>query len=126
MAPPPELERKSELADAMLASRGARSFEIRSRSADSGADEPDEMPITNVVLPQSITQEEEEEDLKRAFGVDSLPSIDRQHGRVKLAQSQGATGPDRRRAGLKLLLVLALIALAAGAFYAWKQGLIKV
>jgi hypothetical protein len=71
------------------------------------------------VLPQSITQEAEADQLMRRFGVDALPEgfSATVHGKVQLAQSGGSTGPDRARMGLKVFGLLLLIGGAAGAYY---------
>ncbi|MBL4846385.1 MAG: hypothetical protein JKY65_12730 [Planctomycetes bacterium] len=55
------------------------------------------------------------------LGVDHLPDLDRRHGSVRVTQSQGADGPDRRRTGLKVFLFLLLLA-GVGAGVAWKMG----
>ena len=82
------------------------------------------MPIGAVALPQSITSEEEGQELKSRLGVEVLPDLDRRHGSVRVTQSRGAAGPDRRRIGLKVLVVL-LILTAIGAGVAWQMGLLE-
>lgn len=77
-----------------------------------------------MALPQSITSEEEGHELKSRLGVDSLPDLDRRHGSVEVTQSRGASGPDRRRTGLKVFLVL-LVLTGIGLGVAWQMGLLE-
>ena len=115
----PQAPPDNEAALAATAGRGNRSFEIvKGSRQEKPPEHEDETPIAAVTLPQSITQEEENSELRSRFGVDSLPSIDKKHASLQLAQSAGATGPDRARKGLKVLLILVgLAALVAGAAY---------
>lgn len=121
MAPRPG---KNESDNAAFASRPrAANFEIRKGKRRGEDDVDGEVPIGAVSLPQSITSEEEGQELKNRFGVESLPELDRRHGSVRVTQSRGAGGPDRRRTGLKVLAVLLVLA-AAGLAVAWKMGLL--
>ncbi len=67
-----------------------------------------------MILPQSITQEAEDENFKKRFGTEEVIDFEKRHGAVHLMQSAGATGPDIKRKGAALLLFLLL--LAAGAY----------
>lgn len=119
-APPPS----PTMADAVAAGRGDRSFEIvKGTRQEKVHENEDETPIAAVTLPQSITQEEEHSELRSRFGVDSLPSIDKKHASLQLAQSAGATGPDRARRGLKLLLLL-MVLVAIGLGVAYSKGML--
>ena len=117
-APPPA----SEISGA-AAGRGNRSFEIVKGKRQERPEDEDETPIAAVTLPQSITQEEENSELRSRFGVESLPSIDKKHASLQLAQSAGATGPDRARTGLKILFVLLVLA-AIGVGAAYSMGML--
>ncbi|HBP23007.1 MAG TPA: hypothetical protein DEA08_35190 [Planctomycetes bacterium] len=121
VAPPPQ----DEVAIGAAASRGNRSFEIvkGKREEKPHEEHEDETPIAAVTLPQSITQEEENSELRSRFGVDSLPSIDKKHASLQLAQSAGATGPDRARRGLKIFLMLVVMA-AIGVGVAYSMGVL--
>lgn len=102
----------------------AKSFEIRKGKRRSDEEEQEDVPIGAVALPQSITSEEEGNELKSRLGVESLPDLDRRHGSVKVTQSRGASGPDRRRIGLKIFLVLLVLA-AIGLGVAWQMGMLE-
>ena len=99
------------------------SFEIRKgkrNSADeSGID--DSIPISAIALPQSMTSEEEGAELRSRLGVEHIPDLDRRHGSVRVTQSRGAEGPDRKRTGLKVFLLL-LVVVGVGVGVAWKMG----
>lgn len=82
------------------------------------------MPLGPVVLPQSITQEAEDERLKKRFGVEYLPEVDKRHNLVGLTQSEGASGPDRARRGAKVFLLLLLLGLAGAGYVAYSQGML--
>lgn len=101
----------------------AASFEIRKGKRRNDDDEDDDVPIGAVALPQSITSSEEGEELKDKFGVESLPELDKRHQSVRVTQSRGALGPDRKRLGVKIALVILVLAAIGGAV-AWKMGLI--
>ena len=94
-------------------------FEIRRgrRSSDDEESPEGEEAIGQVVLPRSITQEAEEDSLKRRFGSESLPDITGKAPILQVAQSVGEAGPDRARRGMKVGLVLFLLLLAGAA--AW-------
>jgi hypothetical protein len=77
-----------------------------------------------VLLPRSITQEAEEERLKERFGVDHLPTVKEVNSLVRLQESQGAQGPDRRRGKLLMFIVVVLLLAAGGAYYAHTQGML--
>ncbi len=66
-----------------------------------------------MVLPQSITQEAEDESFRRRFGTEEAIDFERRHNNVHLMQSGGASGPDIRRRGAAVLVVLLLLAAAA-------------
>lgn len=105
-----------------LAGRGDKAFEIRKGRRKEEGDDDDGGPSGPVVLPQSITQEAEDERLRKRFGVEQLPEIDKLHSSVRVTTSEGAFGPDRKRMGLKILFVLfALLIVGAGA-YLHQQG----
>ncbi|MEZ0230008.1 MAG: hypothetical protein ACAI25_15395, partial [Planctomycetota bacterium] len=74
----------------------------------------DDAPIMNVALPRSITQEQEQEDLKARLGRDELIDIDKRNALVKVKETAAGPTPGRRRSsGLWLLVLVALIAVAA-------------
>jgi hypothetical protein len=104
----------------------AASFEIRKgkRRSEDEPEDDDNIPIQAIALPQSITSEEEGNELKDRLGVESLPDLDRRHNSVQVTQSRGASGPDRRRIGLKVFLVLLILA-GIGAAVAWQMGMLE-
>ncbi len=76
--------------------------------------EEEDAPITNVALPRSITQEQEQADLKQRLGRDELIDIDKRSSLVKVKDSVGEPTSSRRRSsGLWLLIVVVAIAAAA-------------
>ena len=106
---------------------GTQKFEIRKGRSDSDEGEledNDDRPIGALALPQSITQEAEDERLRKRFGVEQLPNLDKVHSLVGLTTSEGADGPDRARRGLKIFLLLVIQALAGGGYFAWSEGLL--
>ena len=106
--------------------RSPKSFEVRrGRSSSDSADEDDssgEIPLSHVVLPQSITQEAEEDSLRRRFDTEHLPTLSPLDDRVQLRESAGARGPDRyRRRRLIVFMVFLLIAAGLGAAYVYQN-----
>jgi hypothetical protein len=81
------------------------------------------VPIGEISLPQSITQEQEEAHLKNAFGVESLPETALKHNKVHVMQSGGAGGPERKRRSL-ILLALVILIVGGGVlvYFAHKNG----
>ncbi len=78
-----------------------------------------------VALPQSITQAEEEESLKKRFGVEALPEVGHVHDNVRMTQSAGLEGPDRKKG--KMALIALLLLLAGGGvllFFAHQNGML--
>ncbi len=92
---------------------GGKTFEIR--KGRSGKDETDleeeAAPLGPIALPQSITAAEGQEHLRKQFGVEQLPDMDKRHGNVMVTQSEGVGGPIRSP---KTMLVLALLLLLIG------------
>ena len=103
-----------------------KAFEIRKgeRSGESEEDLKDVVvPLAGVALPQSITQEEENDRLKERFGVESLPDRVQTHTKVQLHQSAGAGGPDRARKSMVLIaLLILLIGGGVLAYFAYQKG----
>jgi len=96
--------------------RAGRYFEIRKGKArdEKGDAVDEEPPITNVALPRSITQEQEQADLKQRLGRDELVDIDKRSALVKVKDTVSEPASGRRRSnGIWLLLVVVAIALAA-------------
>ncbi len=95
----------------------------KGRSGTHDVKEEEDAPITNVALPRSITQEQEQADLKARLGREELIDIDKRNALVKVKESS-ADGPaaKRRSSGLWLLVVVAL--LAVGAIIADKMHLL--
>jgi len=85
----------------------------------------EDAPIDQVALPMSITQEAEEDRLRKRFGREALPDRTAAHDKVVLGRSGGATGPrPMRRWGVTLFVVLLLVGAAVLAFfYLESQGL---
>lgn len=77
-----------------------------------------------MLLPRSITQEAEEERLKGRFGVDHLPAVKEVNSLVRMTESQGTHGPDRRRGKLVMIVLVLLLLVAGGAYYAHTQGML--
>lgn len=75
------------------------------------------------MLPQSITQEAEEGNFVKRFGVASTADLGGRSGKVVLHQSGGAGGPDRyiRRRKIAIALVLLLVALGGAGYLYWPQ-----
>src|SRR5579871_516811 len=93
--------------------RAGKHFEIRKGKSGSIEPKPDEdEPIMNVALPRSITQEQEQADLKARLGRDELIDIDKRSSLVKVKDSVGAEaiGARRRSSGIWLLVVVVLLA----------------
>lgn len=106
--------------------RESGTFEIRKgrRSGDSSEDlEDDEAPIEQVVLPQSITQEAEDEQFYLRFGAERSADLRGVSKKVVLAQSAGAGGPDRyiRRRRILIAFVVLLAAVGGAAYLYWPQ-----
>lgn len=98
--------------------RASKYVEIRkgkSGSHDSIKQQEDEdAPLTNVALPRSITQEQEQADLKARLGREELIDIDKRNALVKVKETAASPdGPRKRSNGMWLLVVVALIAVAA-------------
>lgn len=103
----------------------AKPFEIRRgrRRADGTEEDDDEQaPLGQVVLPRSITQEQEEESLKSRFGVENVPDITHKAPILQLSQSIGEGGPSRTGAKGKLALLLLLFLGGALAAAWWLAG----
>lgn len=103
---------------------GAQTFEIRKgRASDSSEPVVDDAPLGPIALPQSITGAEADEHLKKRFGVDSLPELDKHHTKVTLTTSMGVGGPVR---SAKSMVLIALFLLLVGGgillFFAKQNG----
>lgn len=74
-------------------------------------------------MPQSITQEAEDEQFYRRFGAERSADLSGVSKKVVLAQSAGAGGPDRYIRRRRILITLAVLLVAAGgaAYYYWPQ-----
>jgi hypothetical protein len=82
----------------------------------------DEAPIMNVALPRSITQEQEQADLKQRLGREELIDIDKRNSLVKVKDS--AAEPSFARKGSNgLWLLLLVVIIATGAIVADKMHL---
>jgi hypothetical protein len=102
---------------------GDRTFEIRKGRFDGDGDfEETAAPLGPVALPQSITGAEAEEHLKRTFGVDALPEVERRHHRVMVTQSAGVGGPVRSAKSMILSAILLLLGGGAVLLYFAKQN----
>lgn len=119
MAPPPDPSPPPPLP------QGPKTFEIRRGRAREDDEDDRDAPLGPVVLPRSITQEEEEERLKSRFGVDHLPELQEVNSLVRMTESQGTLGPDRSRRKLMVVVLVVVLALAGGAAVAHSQGLLN-
>ncbi len=96
--------------------KAGKYFEIRKGSAKKDEKErtDEEAPIMNVALPRSITQEQEQADLKQRLGREELVDIDKRNALVRVKDSVSEPALVRRRSnGLWLLLVVVVIAVLA-------------
>lgn len=97
--------------------RAGKYFEIRKGTSgphDKLPQEEEEAPIMNVALPRSITQEQEQADLKARLGREELVDIDKRAPIVKVKESSAEPTSARRRSnGMWLLLLVVLAAVAA-------------
>jgi hypothetical protein len=95
--------------------KAGRYFEIRKgKSAKDEKEREDEAPIMNVALPRSITQEQEQADLKQRLGREELIDIDKRNALVRVKDSVTEPALVRRRSnGLWLLLAVVVIAVVA-------------
>ncbi|MCA8921466.1 MAG: hypothetical protein KDD82_06625 [Planctomycetes bacterium] len=75
------------------------------------------------MLPQSITQEAEDDNFVKRFGAERTADLRGVSGKVVLAQSAGASGPDRYLRRRRLMIAGAVLLLAAGgaAYAFWPQ-----
>lgn len=96
-------------------------FEIRRgrRSSDDAEEVDEEAPLGQVVLPRSITQEAEEDSLKRRFNTDFVPDVTGKAPILQVAQSAGEGGPVRMGRQRRLALLFLLIVAAAAAAAWW-------
>ena len=95
--------------------KAGKYFEIRKGKAkDEKERGDDEAPIMNVALPRSITQEQEQADLKQRLGREELVDIDKRNALVRVKDSVTEPALVRRRSnGLWLLLLVVVIAVVA-------------
>ena len=113
----PQPEHPAERASPNPAQRPPGKY-VEVRKGQSGArreeEVEDDAPIGNVSLPRSITQEQEQADLKHRLGREELVDIDKRNSLVKVtANAAEAASTRRRSSGLLLLLLVVLIATAA-------------
>jgi hypothetical protein len=92
--------------------RAGKHFEIRKGKSGSTEAKPEEdEPIMNVALPRSITQEQEQADLKARLGREELIDIDKKNSLVKVKDSVAEPVAARgRSSGIWLLVVVVVLA----------------
>ena len=94
--------------------RAGKFFEVRKGSGRSGGgDEDEDEGIEQIALPRSITQEQEEADLKRRLNREELVEIDKKHSAVTTFGVASEPNPLRRRGTGMWLLVLMILVLGA-------------
>lgn len=143
--PPPRPPRKDD--DQHPAERGAtpprgkkepppnprgKHFEIRKGRAPGQGGDPNETqdeeedgpPPAVVALPRSITQEQEEADLKRRLNREELIEINKRHAAVKLVGAANEPEPLRRKSS-GVWLLIGLVVLAGLAFAADRFKLLE-
>ena len=94
--PPPRKRPPRDLNDPR-ATRGRKTFEIvKGKRPDDEEYVDVNEPLGPVMLPQSMTGEAEEESLKRRFGVEQLPEVDKKHSLLRLTDSGPSSLCSRR------------------------------
>ena len=122
-APPPPDKNKGPVA------RAGKFFEVRKgRSADGSPDQEEEDDggdaPSEIALPRSITQEQEQADLKRRLNRDEILDIDKRHQAVKMVGvSSGPSLMKRRSSGIWVLILV--VVAVVGLFFADKYHLLK-
>ncbi len=102
--------------------RAGKHFEIRKgKSGNPGEEDEEEAAPAIVALPRSITQEQEEADLKRRLNREELLDINKRHSSVRMIGAANAPTPLRKRSSgiwfLVVVLVLAALAVLADKFH---------
>jgi hypothetical protein len=123
---PPDPKKKGKAAPPSAAERAGKFFEIRKGAAPGDkedADEDTDAPAM-VALPRSITQENEEADLKKRLNRDELIEINKRNALVKVVGGVSGPSPLRRRSLALWVVVLLFALLLAAAFLEAKYHLL--
>ena len=94
--------------------RAGKFFEVRKGAGRSeGGEEEidDDDRLGEISLPRSITQEQEEADLKRRLNRDELLDVDKRHSAVKMVGVASGPSPLRRRSSGVWVIVVVLLAM---------------
>ncbi|MDF1661796.1 MAG: hypothetical protein P1V97_08480 [Planctomycetota bacterium] len=111
-----------------------KAFEIRKGEyfdkSESATTEEELTPLSEISLPRSMVQEDEEKAFRKKFGKDEEDSyVDiysgARHGAVKVTHSKLEDDEAKQsgKAGKGLIVVILLLALCAGGIYAFRDAL---
>jgi hypothetical protein len=123
---PPDPKKKGKAAPPSAAERAGKFFEIRKGAAPGAheAEDDENAPPPIVALPRSITQEQEEADLKKRLNREELIEINKRNALVKVVGGVSEPSPLKRRSLAMWVVAVLLVLLIAAAFFADKYHLL--